>query len=73
MENVLVVTALRCAFALNQHFQGASEPGRDGGAQTADAHNSRPRFLLSGKKREKKKSTPRSAGDQLALEACLWS
>lgn len=71
MENLLVVTALRCAFALNQHFQGASEPGRDGGAQTADAHNSRPRFLLSGK--EKKMSTARSAGDQLALEACLWS
>lgn len=31
MENLLVVTALRCAFALNQHFKGASEPGRNGG------------------------------------------
>lgn len=43
MENLLVVTALGCAFALNQHFQGTSELGRDGEAQTADAHNSRPR------------------------------
>lgn len=43
MENLLVVTALRCAFALNQHFKGASELGRNDGAQTADAHNSRPR------------------------------
>ncbi|CAF98072.1 unnamed protein product [Tetraodon nigroviridis] len=43
MENLLVVTAPRCAFALNQHFKGASEPGRNDGAQTADAYNSRPR------------------------------
>lgn len=27
MENLLVVTALRCAFALNQHFSGGFRAG----------------------------------------------
>lgn len=64
-----MVTALRCAFALNQQlYRGLQSRGGTGRAQTADAHNSRPRFLLSGrrKKTHKKKNTPRSAGDQLS-------
>lgn len=43
MENLLVVTPLCCAFTLHQHFKGASELGRNGVAQTAEAHNSWPR------------------------------